>query len=146
VVDAQVLYERYNKMENVCNTFNNLDLHDSKLLSFQMIRLNADAGGNDSFCIDIKYLRVDGSYVNKKLMFNECRLLLIDIDLVGKFLCADDILSNSCRSDSDLKRDIIKKYFSNEERVLDDYFHFNIIMIPPGGNIDIFARGFDFSD
>jgi len=95
------------------------------------------------FRININYLCSDGKYINKKLIFNECRIILIDIDLVGKYLCADDILSNSCGHDSELKRNIINKHFSNEKHALNDYFHFNITMIPPGGNIDIFAKGFD---
>jgi len=86
-----------------------------------------------------------------ELIFYDCKIIRMDLDLVGKRMCSDDIESNVCLLNSLLKKQIEEEYFTNvrgvvklsEKDVLAGYLHFSIHLVEPGGDIDIFAKDFE---
>jgi hypothetical protein len=135
-------------MQKICDNFNKYDFHDSKLISFKLIRKELGNGFiSEDICFTLKLLErmQEGrtQLTNAKLILKDCRIIKMDIDLVGKRLCADDIANAKCEINSDLKSSLQSGYLKYEEGALNDYLHFNITLIPPGGTIDILAKKFE---
>jgi len=131
-------------MCEICNEFNRFDYHDSKLLTFQLLRRGTTHEFVEDFCFDIELsMDANNNYEKAKLILKDCRIILLDLDLVGKQECSDHIASAICQDSSELKTNLINKYFQYEQNALTGYLHFQIILIPPGGSADVFAKNFE---
>jgi len=138
--------------EDICRKFNSIDLHDSELISFALLeRESGDIGKAGDLSFRLKLLTDPKKHHFKRaeLILRDCRITKINIDLVEKGYCSGAILANSCSADSELKRQIHRAYVSREvmlARYEDDplveYVHFNITLVPGGGEIDILAKDF----
>ncbi|HSA92231.1 MAG TPA: hypothetical protein VLE48_04415 [Terriglobales bacterium] len=129
--------------ENVSSRFNDLDLHDSKLLGVHLVR---DASERvDDVVLDIRLRPQQGesAWRDVQLRFRDCTILKMNLDLDGKRVCADDIATNLCSSDSPLREELERGQLKYEKEPLADYLLFQIQLIHPGGEIDLFARDFE---
>jgi hypothetical protein len=136
-------------MEDICKRFHERDLHDSKLRSFALVR-RKDEDGNilEDMCFEIDLLSWTperSDYTRAELIFHECVIVMMDLDLGGKLSCSDDIAGANCAIDSDLRKQQLDTHFKYERDYLDDYLHFRIMLVPPGGEINIFAKDFSLN-
>lgn len=129
----------------ICERFNSLHWHDSKLTNVQMLR--NENSHTDDLHLSIKLLvnAEPGNYVwNKvKIVIKECTILKLDLDLDGKRVCSDQIARAFCSTASSLKSQIEQEQLKAEVNPLLEYLHFSILLIPPGGEINIFAKDFE---
>lgn len=148
-------------MQQICKKFNTYNFHDSKLISFRLIRneMKEDVTSED-ICFEMELLKDQrpGHYKWKKakLTLKDCRIVRMNLDLLGKRWCSDDIDSAGCEAESPLKNYIQREYFQKEsigldaihwsENALAEYLHFNITLVQPGGAIDIFAKDFELDE
>jgi len=83
-------------------------------------------------------------------VFRDCRILKTDLDLLGVLICGGDIAAAGCYPDAiELEkemRDKVRQFDLPQTRnPLDECVAFFFEMIPPGGQMLIFARGFELS-
>jgi len=127
----------------ICERFNGLCWHDSKLLAVQ-IRRSHD-GHSDEVCLGLR-MRVgpDGTpWKDATVRLKDCTLVMVDLDLVGKRVCSDSIAVAYCEKDSALKERIQRERLEREPNVLATFLHFCVSLIHPGGEINIFAKDFE---
>lgn len=137
-------------LEEICASFNVLPWHDSKLVS---VRVHpSDDELSHSLDIDLRMLTnpKPGAYewTDATLTLNDCRIIKLDLDLLGKQLAGGDIASGSCDTESALKKEIetgqlLDFDLPQADDPLGEYLHFRILLIHPGGRIDVFARAFE---
>jgi hypothetical protein len=143
-------------MKEICDRFNKHNFHDSKLMLFQSIRQKEEEIITENVNFEIEILKKNSSgiseYKKAKLIFKDCRIIKMDLDLIGKRYCSDCVMNAVCSIDSQLNSNIENNYFrrgpvslgnDNLKNVLDGYLYFNIKLIPPGGEIDVFAKNFE---
>jgi hypothetical protein len=78
----------------------------------------------------------------------DCRIIKLDLDLLGKQLCGGDIAASSCAMESALKEKIETEELPDfdlpqDEQPLAEYLHFRILLIHPAGEINFFAKDFE---
>lgn len=131
--------------EDICRRFNELHWHDSKLVGIHISRSGEDRTDELYFQIELLTNPQPGNYQweSAKLKFMECTIIKLDLDLDGKYECSDDIWEAYCTKESSLKDQIKREQLKNEENPLAEYLHFRISLIPPGGEINLFARDFE---
>ena len=131
----------------ICERFNDLHWHDSELIGVQVQR--NENNNTDDVHLNIRLLANAqlGNYVWKKarMVIKECTILKLDLDLDGKRVCSDQIALATCAAESTLKAQIEQKQLKSEVRPLSEYLHFRILFIPPGGEINIFAKDFELT-
>jgi len=130
-------------MNEICSKFNAIPWHDSKLLTFELVRCN-DGEKQDLYIklqlrVDSKNNRLDA----KTLILEDCHIVMMNLDLKGKYICSDDISSATCSEGSPLKDKLMREFTSDEANIIKDCFHFRITCIPPGGEIDVLAKNFE---
>ncbi len=128
------------KNENeVCERFNRLLWHDSKLRAFQVLR-------GDSVDDVVLELELRGAseleLTRMTLVLEDAIFLFCDIDLQGKRECSDDISSAKCDAKTDLMARLQTERLQYSPDALAGYFHFSFYLIPPGGSMDVIASGF----
>jgi hypothetical protein len=125
--------------ENTPEFFNRLIWHDSKLLSFRIIRKN----DVDEVVLEVELRGIsENELTAMTVTLEDAVFFLSDIDLQGKRECADDISSARCETKTDLMAKLQNGRLKYSPEALAGYFHFSIYLIPPGGNLDIVAGGF----
>ncbi len=127
----------------VCERFNRISWHDSKLLAAQILR--SPGGQCDEVSLNVR-LRVGPNGIQWKearVRFKDCTLVLLDLDLAGKRVCGDDIATAYCERDSALKERIQRDRLRREPNALAAFLHFCVSLIYPGGQINIFAKDFE---
>lgn len=122
--------------------FTNLPWHDAKLLEVRMFRDSADQD-NVSCTIDFEMAR--NSLRRAVVLFRNCTIAKIDLDLDGKRVCADSIFDATCELESAFKNSLEADQLKNERKPLNDYYHFRILLVSPGGELDVFAKDFDLT-
>jgi hypothetical protein len=117
--------------------FNATRWHDSKLLGLCFFR----KGSEEQVKITLQLLEDGGALKPVDLVFKGSTYVELEVDLEGKRVCADDIVSAECYSSSEWTRTLSERspYDSFE-----GYLHFHISLIPPGGTINILAKDFSF--
>ena len=129
----------------ISERFNSINWHDSKLIE---MHINYIA---DHHCNDI-HLKIrllinpnPGNYewVNGTVILRNCTIVRMNLDLTAKLICSDDISMAFCERETLLKKQIEMDELRNEDTPLADYFHFHFSLVPPGGEIDVFAKDFD---
>jgi hypothetical protein len=73
------------------------------------------------------------------IVFKGSTYIVLDVDLDGKRVCADDISGAECHASSQLIRALSER---NPRDSFEGYLHFEIYLIPPGGKINILAKDF----
>jgi len=128
----------------ICESFNGIELHDSKLVSLRLRREQTRNGADiDNVELSLKLLRHSrgtSEYVDAVLIFKDCGALRMDLDLIGKQLCADDIASALCQSVSAMDATIAEGRSASRHNDAVGFLHYTITLIPPGGEVHIFAR------
>ena len=123
----------------VCESFNRLFWHDSKLRAFHLFHRD----DVDDLVMDIELISgVERKHVPMAIVFEAIAFFICDMDVDGKRVCSDDISSAGCYAESDLKTEIQKERLQYEPDSLRDYFHFSFSLCPPGGSINVIAAGF----
>lgn len=137
------MYDKPTKINNrsiEVDRFNDIPWHDSKFLGLSVFQ--DEKLGLDIVCWFLRLWQNDPRSLRKAiLIFEGATIVRTNLDLDGKRVVADDISDASCMSDSELKRQIEKELFY-EHYPLADYFHFQLNLVDPGGQISVFAKSF----
>lgn len=127
----------------VCNRFNEISWHDSKLRSFAVVR----EGDRDNVIFQLELQKPPELALEPAtLTLVDATYLRADLDLDGKYQCSDDIFSADCQVESELKKELLTSQFKHNPDALDGYYHFDFYLIPPGGRIQVFARDFELEN
>jgi len=130
-------------METVCERFNELQLHDSRFVDVSILRRTERESHEVRVDLEIERETPGGfSSQAAKLVFIDCTFLKIDLDLDGKVVCGDAIARSRCTEHSELREALERGPLKYEDSPLEGYFHFSIFLIPPGGEMHVFARDF----
>ncbi len=123
--------------------FTNLPWHDAKLLELRVFRDNPLY--QDNLACTIEFETGRNSWRRAVVLFRDCTIAKIDLDLDGKRVCADSIFSATCEFESALKKSLEAGQLKNERSPLSDYYHFRILLVHPGGELNVFAKDFDIA-
>ncbi len=130
---------------SVVERFNSESWHDARLVSIAL-RRNLEAIRDDIVC-KIIFPRGRAAGRRATLIFSDCAVIKADIDLVGKRECGDAIWVATCESALPTKvtaggavQAMAEKAGTHAPK-----WRFHITLIPPGGDLDIIARGFELT-
>lgn len=139
-------------LEATCATFNRLGWHDSKLMSLRIYPSEDNLTHSVDFGLKLLTNAKPGEYEwsDAILTAKDCRIIKLDLDLLGKQLCGGDIASGSCDTESEFKEEIETQDLPafdlpQREQPLSEYLHFRILLIHPGGEINLLAKDFELS-
>ncbi len=125
--------------QDICDSFNRIRWHDSKLRSFSVDR---DEDG-DYVVLQLELRTVSTPDLTPATMtLIDATYMRIEVDLESKYQCGDDISSAICLIDSELKKELVETKLKNSPCDLDGYYLFDFYLIPFGGRLQIFAREF----
>ena len=137
--------EANKEKHSVSERFNKIHWHDCKLIEVHIAYI-ADSHHNDIY-LKIRLLTnpEPGNYVwaNASLIIKDCTIIRMNLDLTAKLTCSDDISAAFCERETVLKKQIERDALKYEDNPFTNYLHFHIGLIPPAGEIDMFARDFD---
>ena len=120
--------------------FNEIPWHDAKFLGMSIFR--DEKQGLDLVYWFLRIWQEDFRSLKKAIMiFEEATIVRTNLDLDGKRVAADDIADASCMADSELKRQV-ERELRYEQHPLRDHFHFQLDLIDPGGQVNVFAKSF----
>lgn len=135
--------------DEVCARFSRLHWHDSKLLNLHLLKVPDERKYDLQLEIDLITGFEEGEFQrsDRTAVFRECRIVQMDLDLLGIVICGGDIGSATCYVDA---VDLEKRYraklgqfdFPQSYNPLEECFAFLIEMIHPGGEMIIFAKDF----
>lgn len=137
-------------MREIIDRFNNYNYHDSKVSSFKLIRERINNEDIDNFYLNVEVLKKDFKYEQIAIKFIDCKYLKIDLDLLSKKYCSDDISTAKASMNIDLDK-LWQEYLArgpinlNRKDFDEDYgnlIYFNIVFIQPGGKIEVYAHDF----
>lgn len=140
------------RFDQICAEFSKIYWHDSKLLDLHLTQ-NEEARQYDlRLDLDLIVGFSEGKLERKlqSAFFRDCRILKTDLDLLGVLLCGGDIAAAGCYPDAieleEGERDKVRQFDLPQTRnPLDECVGFFFEMVPPGGQMIIFARGFELS-
>jgi hypothetical protein len=121
--------------DSIIQRFNANSWHDAKLLSLSFYR----KGSQEQVSVSLQLPGANGVLTSAELVFRESTYVRIEVDLEGKRVCADDISDAECRVSSDWMMALSNQ---NPHDSFEDYLHFQIDLIPPGGTISVLAKDF----
>jgi len=137
------------KTDDIRGKFSQVQWHDSKLLNLQLLR-HAEKKQYDlrldlNLIVGFSKGRTERS--KKTALFEDCRIIQADLDLLGVLLCDGAIASAVCYTDAvELERKVRDKGrrfdFPDSYNPLEKCLGFLIEMINPGGELIVFARDF----
>lgn len=123
--------------------FTNQPWHDAKLLELRVFR--DSVLNQDNLACTIEFETSRNFWRRAVVSFRNCTIAKIDLDLDGKRVCADSIFSATCELESALKKSLEAEQLKNERSPLSDYYHFRILLVSPGGELNVFAKDFDIA-
>ncbi|MGB7069376.1 MAG: hypothetical protein WBD22_07760 [Pyrinomonadaceae bacterium] len=138
------------KKDETKRRFEELYWHDSRIVGLSLekddeakkfdLRINVDLFEKDSIGKLARTARL--------IIFEHCRVIQIDFDLVGLLMCRGDISNAECFTDAVRlekdRRGKLKNFdFPDGHNPLTRCLGFAIEMIHPAGGIAIFARDFE---
>ena len=137
------------KSEKICESFSQIRWHDSKLLDLHLMR-NPEKWQYDlrlDLNLIVGYPEVEIERRKHSALFSDCRIIQTDLDLLGILICGGDIGAAGCYPDSveleKRKRDKVRQFdLPQNQNPLEECIGFFFEMIPPGGQIIIFAKDF----
>jgi hypothetical protein len=140
------------RLNEVCARFNSIAWHDSKLISLRVYASDDHLTHNVDFGLKLLTNAKPGEYEwsDATLTAKDCRIIKLDLDLLGKQLCGGDIASASCDTETEFKKKIETEELAafdlpQGERPLAEYLHFRILLIHPGGEVNLLAKDFELS-
>ena len=134
--------QRLQEMQTMCQSFNELAWHDSKLRAIHI----QHRGDVDDVVVEVELREADGSNLTPtKVVLEDVAFVFCDLDLQGKSQASDDISSAKCSVESTLKQKIQDERLKFSPDVLSTYVHFNFYLVPPFGSLDVIASGYRVS-
>jgi len=137
------------KVSDIRGRFSQVQWHDSKLLDLHLVRHGEKKQYDLRLDLNLVVGFSDGRTERNKTiaLFEDCRVIQADIDLLGVLLCDGAIASAVCYTDAvDLERKIRDRGsrfdFPESYNPLEKCLGFVIEMINPGGELIVFARDF----
>ena len=135
--------------QDICARFNQMYWHDSKLVAFQ---LQPKSDERYDVAVDLELLTnaQPGQYSWKdaRLEFEDCRIMELSVDTLGIRFTGGAIASAFCEGGAALKEKLESRFFDlpQGDDPYESILHFRILLIPPGGEINVFARNFVVTD
>lgn len=136
------------KIHDICERFSRLQWHDSKLIELRLLK-HAERKYDLQLDLDLIIGFSEGrtERSKKRAIFEECRIIRTDLDLLGVLMCDGAIASAVCYPDAiELEKKIRDKAerfdFPESYNPLERCLGFLIEMINPGGEIVVFAKDF----
>lgn len=124
---------------NVCEQFNKLKWHDSKLRSFSVLR----EGDTDHVVVSLELRGISTQELaSATLILEDAAYIKAELDLEGKHQCSDDISNATCSIEGPLKQELLQSQLKYSPSALEGYYLFDLFLIPPGGRLQVFAKGF----
>ena len=122
-----------------CDDLNHLSWHDSKLLSFSVVRRD----DTDDVVLNLELRGMsEAELTAATLTLKDAVYIKIEMDLEGKMQCGDDISSAGCTMESELRDELLRTQFKYSPTALNGCFLFDLYLIPPGGRLQVFAESF----
>jgi len=134
---------------NTTTDFEAIAWEDSKLLD---VLIQHDETDEFEHTVELRCLLLTGRGANEMvhgiLRVRGCRAIRLDIDLLGKASCSNDIASASCRQGTRQWVELVEQTkarfdISPEKGQFDNLYAFDINLVPPGGRVVILAREFE---
>jgi hypothetical protein len=145
----------------VCGRFNEMHLHDSKLVSFSLLRREMEGETYDDICLDLDLItgvippasddpwkRFQFKTEKRELTFKDCLFFETNLNLLAKKCVADMIDRSGCKPSCKSKVLEGMEGIGGErlQRIdLEDYIQFNIVLTHPAGTIGIVAKEYCLS-
>jgi len=142
------MFSQPDSSQDICTRFNEIHWHDSQLISFQLIPKGEEGEEIYDVHFDLRLLTNSQpgqySWSPARLEIQDCRILQLAVDTLGIRLTGGDIASASCEGGPALQEKLESLPFDlrQEENAFEDVLQFRILLIHPGGEINIFARNF----
>jgi hypothetical protein len=140
------------KRDKICESFSQVGWHDSKLLGIYLSRHPEKPQFDVRFDLNLIVGYAEAKIERRKqsALFSDCRIILADVDLLGVLLCSGHIGAAGCYPDSaeleKRKRDKIRLFdLPQDLNPLQECVGFFFEMVPPGGQIIIFAKDFELT-
>lgn len=137
-------------VDEICAKFSRIYWHDSKLINLRLLRVAGERKYDLQLDLDlITHFEQGKIETNRKtVIFRECRILQMDLDLLGVLICGGDISTATCYTNAvEMERKNRSKAhqfnFSQSSNPLDKCLGFLIEMTNPGGEMFVFARDFE---
>jgi hypothetical protein len=133
-----------------CASFSQIHWHDSKLLDLHLQKHPERNQYDLRMDLDLIQRFSEDQIERRKqtAVFRDCRIIQADLDLLGVVMCGGDIGAAACYPDAigleKRKRDKIRQFdLPQNQNPLAQCMGFFFEMIPPGGEIIIFAQDFE---
>lgn len=135
--------------DETCARFSKIYWHDSKLINLHILK-RPEEGQYDlqlDLNLIVSFSPGNTEWRKHSAIFRDCRIVQTDLDLLGVLLCGGDIGVAGCYPDSleleKRKRDKVRLFdLPQDLNPLSKCIGFFFEMIPPGGQLIIFARDF----
>jgi hypothetical protein len=134
----------------ICELFSQTRWHDSKLLGLHLFRHPEKPQYDLRLDLDLIVGFSGGKVERRKgtALFSDCRIVQTDLDLLAVLACSGDIGAAGCYQDSVEQekrgRDEVRLFdVAQDLNPLTECIGFFFEMIPPGGQIIIFAKDFE---
>jgi len=135
--------------QDICSRFNQMHWHDSKLIGFHLVP-KSDSRYDVNVDLQLLTNAQPGQYSWKdaRLEFQDCRIMQLSVDTLGIQFTGGDIATAFCEGGAALKEKLETRFFDlpQGDDPYEGILHFRILLIPPGGEIDVFARDFVMID
>lgn len=132
-------------VQGICTKFNDIHWHDSQLVGLQI----GPAGAEQyDISFDLRLLTNSqpghDELTAARLEIQDCRIIELSVDTLGIRLTGGDIATAFCEAGPGLVSKLENRAFDlpQGEAPFKDIIHFTIRLIPPGGEINVFARNF----
>jgi hypothetical protein len=123
-------------MTDVIERFESLLWHDSALLMVEIDR----EGGDDRVRLRVLLNQLEGARKLVDVTIRQCLAVKSELDLKGKRACRDAVLEAACKASSPWM-----EAFRSDHREWYDFsglFHFTIVLVDPGGTVEILGKDF----
>jgi hypothetical protein len=128
-------------MDSIIERFDAIRWHDSKLLGLCFYRTEQE----EQVKVSLVLLGEGTAMTPAEGTFIDCVYVEAEVYLEAKRMCSDDISSAECYISSDWKKAVSEPGLYDVirgDRRFEPYLRFRITMCPPGGTINILAKGF----
>jgi hypothetical protein len=132
-------------VHEICTKFNDIHWHDSQLVGLQIVPTDEDKY-DISFDLRLLTNSQPGHYelTAARLELQDCRIIELSLDTLGIRLTGGDIAIAYCEAGPGVVSELENRPFDlpQGEAPFKDVIRFTMRLIPPGGEINVFARNF----